>query len=634
MCGIFGYIGPREAAPILIQGLKRLEYRGYDSAGIAVLNGNGRITLKKKKGKVKELESFLGEGIHGGVGIGHTRWATHGMPNDINSHPHMDSTGEIAIIHNGIIENYAELKKDLQNEGINFLSETDSEVIAHLVSKFYSATSNLKEALRQTTALAEGSYSIGVIHAKNPGRIVAIRHDSPLVIGLGDGENFIASDLSAILEHTHKIINIENGEIVELDTKSIHITDVNGKEVKRPVETINWDIKDAEKQGYEHFMLKEIFEQPKITANLLDKRIRDGQISFDELKISPAEFKRIQNISIVACGSSYHAGLVGRYVFEELESIPVAVDMSSEFRYRKPSIQKDTLVIVISQSGETADTLAALREAKSRGALTLAICNVLGSSIEREADGVIYTLAGPEIAVASTKAYTAQITLLYLLAFYIRSIKHGLTDADHALLQELHQTPKAMAEALEDYKNDTKGWAENAHRFNTRYHEQLKKYFNADLGQIKRAPNALFLFLGRNVNFPSALEGALKLKEIAYISAEGYAAGEMKHGPIALIDENPWVICIGVESATYDKMVSNIQEITARGGIITAIVTKGDKKIKALNLFIYIEIPKVKEIFSPLVVAIPLQLIAYSVAKEFNEEIDQPRNLAKSVTVE
>ena len=635
MCGIFGYIGNKPAAPILLKGLSRLEYRGYDSAGIAIVNGDGKITLRKKKGKVDELKSSLkGESFSGTVGLGHTRWATHGAPNDVNSHPHLDCTGKIAVIHNGIIENYSPLKKKLEREGHKFHSNTDSEVLSHLVEKHYKKEKNLKHALEKTVKEAVGSYAIGVIHMDEPQKLVATRVDSPLVIGVSDKGNFISSDIAAVLDHTRVILPIENGEIVVLNKKSIEVSDASGKPVARDEEVVKWSIEDAEKQGYSHFMLKEIFEQPKILERMLKKRLQGSEIIFEELKIPQHRLKKIQNVTIVACGTSYHAGLVGRYIFEKLTPFSVSVDTSSEFRYRDPKVNEKTLVIVISQSGETADTLAALREAKKRGAVTLSVCNTLGSSMEREADGVIYTEAGPEIAVASTKAYTAQLGALYLLAFYLERLFPLKKIQGKKLLSDFKKIPQAMQEVLEDYDRDQAQWEENCRRFNIRYHEQLETYFKTDPEHRKRAPNAFFLYLGRNINYPSALEGALKLKEIAYISAEGYAAGEMKHGPIALIDENPWVICIATKSETYEKMISNIEEIKSRGGMVTAIVTKGNQQIKELDLFLYIEVPKVSELFSPLVVALPLQLIAYSVAKEFKEDIDKPRNLAKSVTVE
>ncbi len=642
MCGIFGYVGRKEAVPILLKGLSRLEYRGYDSAGIAVLNGGSTLAVRKKKGKVKELAASLAsdrQAPHGFIGLGHTRWATHGAPNDENAHPHLDCSEKIAVIHNGIIENYAELKEKLKDEGHRFRSNTDSEVLAHLVEKYFIKTRSVKEALRLAVSKARGSYAIGVIHADEPGRITATRVDSPLVLGVGKHENFIASDVSAILEHTREAVAIENGEIVVIDEGSYALTGPDGRTIKRAPRHVEWNVAEAEKQGYAHFMLKEIFEQPGILEGFIQKRAEKSGVRFAELKIKKARLAAVKNVHIVACGTSYHAGLVGKYILETLTPLSVSVDNSSEFRYRDPKVDRSSLVIVISQSGETADTLAALREAKKKGASVLAILNVLGSTIEREADGVIYTYAGPEIAVASTKAYTAQLGALYCLAFHLGlEIFAPKTPKRRAellsLLAEFKKIPGAMSEFLEDYKLDRATWDTNCEVYNRRYHESLERYFKAPAAKRKRAPNAFFMYLGRNINYPSALEGALKLKEIAYISAEGYAAGEMKHGPIALIDENPWVVCIAVDSPTYEKMVSNIEEIKARGGMITAIVTKGNQEVKKLGLYLYIEVPKVSELFTPLLVALPLQLIAYHVAKEYKEEIDQPRNLAKSVTVE
>jgi glucosamine--fructose-6-phosphate aminotransferase (isomerizing) len=642
MCGIFGYVGRKEAVPILLKGLSRLEYRGYDSAGIAVLNGGSRLSVRKKKGKVKELAASIAaskDSPHGSIGLGHTRWATHGAPDDRNAHPHLDAAEELAVVHNGIIENYAELKEKLKEEGYKFRSDTDSEVLAHLVEKYYRKTRDVKEALRMAVSKARGSYAIGVIHVNEPGKITATRVDSPLVLGVGKHENFIASDVSAILEHTREAVSIENGEIVVIDENGYRLSGADGRPLKRSPRHVEWNVTEAEKQGHDHFMIKEIFEQPGILEGLIQKRVRKSAIRFDELKIPRARLAKLKNVQIVACGTSYHAGLVGKYILETLTPLSVSVDNSSEFRYRDPKVDRSSLVILISQSGETADTLAALREAKKRGAHTLAIVNVLGSTIEREADGVIYTYAGPEIAVASTKAYTAQLAALYSLAFHLGldvfTPKTPKRRAELlALLNEFRKIPGAMSEFLEEYKIDKANWDENCRVYNRRYHESLERYFKTAPAKRKRAPNAFFMYLGRNVNYPTALEGALKLKEIAYISAEGYAAGEMKHGPIALIDENPWVVCIAVDSPTYEKMVSNIEEIKARGGMITAIVTKGNEAIKKLGLYLYIEVPKVSEFFSPLVVVLPLQLIAYHVAKEYKEEIDQPRNLAKSVTVE
>jgi glutamine---fructose-6-phosphate transaminase (isomerizing) len=636
MCGIFGYTGDKPAVPIILKGLSRLEYRGYDSAGVAVFNGTGKIKVSKRKGKVSVLAELLEQNdMSGSLGLGHTRWATHGAPNDQNAHPHQDTSQDLAIVHNGIIENYFELKTQLQKEGFIFASETDSEVLAHLISKFYRKKSDLKEAVRKALLVVRGTYAIGVIHRNEPGRMIVSRVDSPLIIGLGKDENFISSDIPALLDHTHQVVTPRNGDVVVVESDRIRIFNPKGKRIRRSHETVEWDVAQAEKDGFPHFMLKEIFEQPRVVEHILQCYVKKGRVVFDQLNMKDAVIKKIKNIVIVACGTSYHAGMVGRYVLEEFTPLEVSVDTSSEFRYRDPKVNSKSLVIVISQSGETADTLAALREAKKRGAYVLAICNVLGSTIDRESHGVIHTHAGPEIAVASTKAYTAQMAVLYLLALFIRRILNPKKDPlTHRILKGFRDIPQAMQKVLDRYDGDKEGWNENVHKFNKRYHEQLKNYFEADPEHRKRAPNAFFLYLGRNINYPSALEGALKLKEIAYISAEGYPAGEMKHGPIALIDENPWVICIAVKSGTYDKMISNIQEIQARGGLVTAIITEGDEGIKRLGLYLTIDVPSVEEILSPFVVAIPLQLIAYSVAEEFGEDIDQPRNLAKSVTVE
>lgn len=634
MCGIFGYTGPKEAQNLIIQGLKHLEYRGYDSSGLAVQNGAKAISVQKTFGKIKNLEELLKKKpMYGQTAIGHTRWATHGSPSRENAHPHLDNQDKIAVVHNGIIENFFELRERLQKKGCRFRSQTDTEVIVHLVSHHYKG--NLEEAVRQAIKELKGTYALAAIASKEPGKIVAAKLDSPLVLGLGKNENFLASDVSPILEYTDRVIYIENGEIVTLTKESYKIEDVQGKPVIRPTMKIDWDISQAKKGGHPHFMIKEIFEQPGIVTAILRERVSGSEIHFDELKIKPAQFKKIKRIVLIACGTAYHAGLTARYILEEFSDIPVQVETSSEFRYRDPKVRSDTLVIVISQSGETADTLAGLREAKSKGALTLAICNVLSSSIAREAKGVIYTHAGPEIAVASTKAYTAQLTILYLLAFYLGKSSGFIKEKElKKLLSEFFHLPAQMQEILDDYKNDEKGWAERVHDFNVRYHEQLEKYFSTDPEKRKRAPSSFFLYLGRNINYPNALEGALKLKEISYIPAEGYPAGEMKHGPIALIDENPWVICIAPQSKTYDKMISNMLEIKARNGIIIPIVTEGDTQIQKIEPLYTIEIPKVREVFSPMLTVLPLQLIAYCVAREFGEDIDQPRNLAKSVTVE
>lgn len=619
MCGIIGYTGKKSALKILIGGLKRLEYRGYDSAGIAILEQRS-IAFNKKPGKLHVLADELRRlPLEGNVGVGHVRWATHGIPNEINAHPHMDSSGKIAVVHNGIIENHQSLKRQLIKEGHKFLSETDTEVIPNLIAKYYKG--DLMEAVRRATKRLEGSYAICCIHASRPDVVIGARRDSPLIVGVGKGENFFASDAPAILNCTKDVIFLGNMEIAEISAASVKIINQNGKKISRNISHIEWDIKQAEKSGFKHFMLKEIFEQSDVVAKILKERLKKGKVSFEELALPAKIFKDIKKIVIVACGTAYHASLTGKYMLEKLARIPVWVDTSSEFRYRSPLVGKDTLAVLISQSGETADTLAALREAKKRGAKTLAICNVLSSSIDRESDGVIYTHAGPEIAVASTKAYTAQLAVLYLLTIYIGRIRGVLSEkVKNKLLGELKKAPRLMQSLLNKFKGDKNKIANYAKAF--------RKYY------LKMQHKSTFLYLARNINYPNALEGALKLKEISYISAEGYPAGEMKHGPIALIDENPWVVCIANKSKIYDKMLANIQEIKARGGIIIAIATEGDKEIAYQNINYIIEIPKIDEFFSTLLVAIPLQLLAYYVAREFDYDIDQPRNLAKSVTVE
>ena len=609
MCGIIGYVGDKGAQNVLINGLGRLEYRGYDSAGVAMLKG-GKIHLVKRQGKLKILRSELEKRpLDGNIGIGHTRWATHGAPNQPNAHPHLDCKGEIAIVHNGIIENYAQLKKDLIKEGHKFRSETDTEVIAHLVEKFHKDMT-LGEAVRKTVSKLEGSFAIGVISTKEPGIIVGARLGSPLIVGLGKGENLLASDVPAVLDLTKEVIFLEENEIAILTKNDYRIIDFKGNRISRNPTRVNWSISQAEKQGYKHFMLKEINEQPGIIEDFLKNRIKDkGNIVFEEQKIPEAKLKDIKNISIVACGTAYHAGLVGKYVIESMCGIPTTVDVSSEFRYKRLLLDKDTLIIAVSQSGETADTLAGVREAKRLGVNVLSICNVVGSTLARESDGVIYTYAGPEIGVASTKAYTAQLISFYLLAFYLAKVKGALPDDKIAkYIEELKKIPDAQKKILKGQDVIAKLSRRHSH-------------FGS------------FLYLGRNINFPSALEGALKLKEISYIPAEGYAAGEMKHGPIALIDEYRAVVCMACESEVYEKMFSNIQEIRARKGRLIAIATEGDNKIKEQTKEV-IYIPKCKEIFSPLLVVLPLQLIAYHIAAKRGCDVDQPRNLAKSVTVE
>ncbi len=612
MCGIIGYVGESEAQPILLNGLKRLEYRGYDSSGMAIIHAKkSSPSIRKTPGKISELEHVLKhKPLSGTIGVAHSRWATHGEPNQVNAHPHLDCKEEIAVVHNGIIENYETLKQGLIKEGHKFRSQTDTEVIVHLIEKFYKDIS-LEEAVRKALKLLVGSFAIGVIAKNEPDKLIGARLGSPLIVGIGKNENFIASDVPAILESTKEVIFLEESEVVVLTKDSVKVTDLNGTVLQKKITQIKWDIEQAQKQGYKHFMLKEINEQPGIMENLLSQRIQKetNKIIFEEQNIPEEKLRAIKNISIVACGTAYHAGLVGKYILESICAIGVSVDVSSEFRYRDLLIDKDTLVIAVSQSGETADTLAGIREAKKRGSSVLSICNVLGSTLTRESEGVIYTHAGPEIGVASTKAYTAQLIAFYIFAFYLAGIRNILPKEKlDKYIDGIRNIPKAQVGVLKHQD----AIAHLAHRHS---------HFGS------------FLFLGRNINYPSALEGALKLKEISYIPAEGYAAGEMKHGPIALIDEYRAVVCIAPASKVYEKMVSNIQEIHSRQGKIIAVATEGDETIKELTPEV-IYIPRVDEFFSPLVVALPLQLLAYHIAVKRGCDVDQPRNLAKSVTVE
>lgn len=608
MCGIVGFTGKKAALPVIMNGLKQLEYRGYDSTGVASLS-RGRILIKKKPGKIKVLESSLKKKtLDGNIAIGHTRWATHGQPSALNAHPHTDCQGDIALVHNGIIENYQVLKNKLISEGHIFKSQTDTEVIVHLIEKYYEGS--LEEATRLALKELKGSYALAIICKKEPQLIIGARSGSPLVVGLGRGENYLASDVSAILEHTKNVIYLDDFQMVSLTPDEIRITDLNGKKIIPKVSKVEWDISQAQKDGFAHFMLKEIHEQPKILRQILNKHLSDGQIKiFEEAKLSDEDLLKIKDITIVACGTAYHAGLTGKYMLEELVGIPVNVDVSSEFRYRRQIIGTGTLVITVTQSGETADTLAGLREAKTHDCKVISVCNVVGSSIARESDGVIYTHAGPEIGVASTKAYTAQLMIFYLLSIYLARLGKKISQEEYlSLIQELKKIPDLAQKILDDQSLIL---------------ATAKKYHGANC----------FLYLARGINFPNSLEGALKLKEISYVHAEGYPAGEMKHGPIALIDDKLPSVCIVNQSKVYDKMISNIQEIKARRGIVAAIATLGDEEIKNYaDEVIYI--PQVKELFSPILTAIPLQLIAYYVAARRGCDIDQPRNLAKSVTVE
>jgi glucosamine--fructose-6-phosphate aminotransferase (isomerizing) len=620
MCGIVGYIGPKKVVPVIIEGLRKLEYRGYDSAGIAVVTQDGKLEVRRAPGKLRNLEEVLEKSpIQGTYGIGHTRWATHGRPTEENAHPHRDCTGQIVVVHNGIIENYLELKEQLQREGHKFVTETDTEVVAHLVEKNMKNAS-LEEAVRQSLKELRGIYSLVFLSAKEPQKIVAARLGPPSVIGLGEGEYFVASDIPALLEHTRQIFFLVDGDIAVLTPQGVRVMDHNGQPVNRPAHHVAWDPIMAEKGGYKHFMQKEIFEQPRAVRDTLLGRISQdtGKIFLDEMQITEQQFREFQQVRIVACGTSWHAGLAGKFMIERLARMQVEVDYGSEFRYRDPILDSKTLTVCISQSGETADTLAGQREAKSKGSPTLAICNVMGSMVTREAAGTILTHAGPEIGVASTKAFTSQLTALLLLAAHLGQLRCKLTgEAAKTLMQEFTRIPHKIEMVLQ---------AEEGGQCET----LARQFFR----------HTDFLYLGRGIHYPIALEGALKLKEISYIHAEGYPAGEMKHGPNALIDENLPVVVLATHDASdpdsvtrYEKSVSNIQEVKARDGIVISIVTTGDHLARKSSDHV-IELPPAPELLSPLLEIIPLQLLAYHIAVRRGCDVDQPRNLAKSVTVE
>ena len=618
MCGIVGYIGPKAVVPLVIDGLRRLEYRGYDSAGIAVVGQNCKLEIRRASGKLKNLEDLLGKSpIEGVYGLGHTRWATHGRPTEENAHPHRDCTGEIVVVHNGIIENYLELKHQLIAEGHKFQTETDTEIIAHLIEK-YSKDVPLEDAVQKTVKLLSGAYALVAMSTRDPNKIVAARLGPPVVIGLGQNEFFVASDIPAILSHTREAFFMGDGEIAILTLQGVRVVDFDNHPVTPKVQHITWDPIMAEKGGYKHFMQKEIFEQPRAVRDTLLGRISQetGKVFLDEMDITEEEFRNFREIKIVACGTSWHAALAGKFMIERLAHIPVEVDYGSEFRYRDPIINKNTLVIAISQSGETADTLAAQREARLKDARILAICNVVGSMLTREANGTIYTHAGPEIGVASTKAFTGQLTALMLTALYLAQVRGKLTPAiAQTLMQELTRIPHKI-ETILQHDSDVE--------------ELAKQFFR----------HSDFLYLGRGIHYPIALEGALKLKEISYIHAEGYPAGEMKHGPNALIDENLPVVVIATRDESdaasmtrYEKTVSNLQEVKARDGIVITVVSEGDRLARGSSNHA-IEIPAAPELLSPILEIIPLQLLAYHIAVRRGCDVDQPRNLAKSVTVE
>ncbi len=608
MCGIVGYVGKKQAVPILLDGLSKLEYRGYDSAGIAVMQ-NGEISIRKSKGRLAVLREKLeaGNPISGVMGIGHTRWATHGEPSDTNSHPHLSRSGRFAVVHNGIIENYIKLRQRLTEKGFEFISETDTEVIAHMVEYYYNG--NIIETVAKVTERLEGSYALGILCADMPDTFVAVRKESPLIVGIGEGENFIASDIPAILSHTRDVYFLENNEIVMLSADKVDVYNLDGEIIEKNPFHVDWDISAAEKGGYEHFMFKEIMEQPNVIRDTIQPRIRNGKIVLDDISLTADYIKGINKIYIVACGSAYHVGVVGKYIIEGINRIPVEVAVASEFRYMNPVVDDKTLTVVISQSGETADTIAAMREAKRLGSRTFAIVNVVGSAIAREADDVLYTWAGPEISVATTKAYSTQLTAIYLLSLYIAQELEQLDDEQFRMhIETLEALPDNIAKIL-----DNKGEIQYA----------ASQYYNA---------KSVF-FLGRTLDYAVALEGSLKLKEISYIHSEAYAAGELKHGTIALIEDGTVVVALCTVKKLFEKMLSNIKEVKARGAVVIAIAEEGHTEIeKEADHVIYI--PKCGELAIPSETVVPLQLFAYYIASLKGLDIDKPRNLAKSVTVE
>ena len=615
MCGIIGYLGPKEVVPILIDGLRRLEYRGYDSAGVAVVR-NGLIERRRSAGKLVNLEQAIDtQPLEGLYGVGHTRWATHGRPTEENAHPHQDCTGKIVVVHNGIIENYLDLKQELQKRGHNFVTETDTEIIAHLIEQEMAADHKLEEAARRALLHMRGLFAFVAISTEDPEKIIAVRNGPPIVVGIGENEFFVASDTPAILSHTRDVVFLGDEEMAVITRRGVEFTNFAGTPVSKATQRVLWDPIMAEKSGYRHFMLKEIFEQPRAAEETLLGRfsIDTGRVFLEEIAITEADLRRINKVALIACGTSWHAALVGKFLIERFAGLPVEVDYGSEYRYRDFIVDQHTLVVIITQSGETADTLAALREARKKGARSLAICNVVGSMATRESEGTIHTHAGPEIGVASTKAFTSQLVALNLLALFLGQMKGSLSDADAKQhLNALVQLPKLMEHALK-----ASGVAE----------EVAGRYFG----------RSDFLYLGRGINYPIALEGALKLKEISYIHAEGYPAGEMKHGPIALIDSNMPVVSIAPNDHVFEKMLGNIQEVKARGGSVIAITTEGHdtlKKVLDPAQDAIISLPRVPEMLSPIVMVLPLQMLAYHIAVRRGCDVDQPRNLAKSVTVE
>jgi len=614
MCGIIGYIGPKDVVPVLIDGLRRLEYRGYDSAGVAVVRG-GQVELRRSAGKLSRLEDVInGQPINGEYGVGHTRWATHGRPTEENAHPHRDCTGKIVVVHNGIIENYLDLKHELQRQGHKFVTETDTEIVAHLVER-ESRNDGLENAVRRALHLMRGLFALVLISADDPEKIVAVRNGPPIVVGLGDGEFFVASDIPAILSHTRDVVFLGDEEMAVITRTGVQFTDFFDRPVSKVTQRVLWDPIMAEKAGYKHFMLKEIFEQPTAARETILGRVSQdtGRVFLDEMKITEKQLASIDKVTILACGTSWHAGLVGKFMIEQLARVAVDVDYGSEYRYRGPIVGKNTLAVVITQSGETADTLAALREAKRDGAASIAICNVVGSMATRETEGTIYTHAGPEIGVASTKAFTSQLVALYLLALRLGQVRGTLSaDASKPHVDALLQLPHVLEETL-----------------------KLAPEVEEIAGRFQSRTD--FLYLGRGINYPIALEGALKLKEISYIHAEGYPAGEMKHGPIALIDERMPVVTLAPHDHVFEKMIGNMQEVKARGGSVIALTSRGDDKLASIldrSHDCILELPRTSDLLTPIVMVLPLQLLAYDIAVRRGCDVDQPRNLAKSVTVE
>ena len=614
MCGIIGYIGPKDVVPVLIDGLRKLEYRGYDSAGVAVVN-HGAISLRRSAGKLSNLEEVIDhDPISGDYGVGHTRWATHGRPTEENAHPHRDCTGKIVVVHNGIIENYLDLKLELQRQGHKFVTETDTEIVAHLVEREMK-DDGLENAVRRALMLMRGLFALVLISADDPEKIIAVRNGPPIVVGLGDGEFFVASDIPAILSHTRDVVFLGDEEMAIITRTGVNFTDFFGRPVSAATQRVLWDLIMAEKAGYKHFMLKEIFEQPTAARETILGRVSQdtGRVFLEEMKITEAQLAAVDRVTILACGTSWHAGLVGKFLIEQLARIPVEVDYGSEYRYRNPIVNAKTLAVVITQSGETADTLAALREARKEGARSIAVCNVVGSMATRETDGTVYTHAGPEIGVASTKAFTSQLVALYLLALRLGQARGSLTpEASKPHIDALLQLPLLLEQAL-----------------------KLAPEVEEIAGRFQARTD--FLYLGRGINYPIALEGALKLKEISYIHAEGYPAGEMKHGPIALIDERMPVVTIAPHDTVFEKMIGNMQEVKARGGSVIALTTQGDDKLRAIldrSKDFILQVPPSPELLTPIVMTIPLQLLAYGIAVRRGCDVDQPRNLAKSVTVE